>query len=108
MAERQPAEPTRTDAEPAGSGLRQHLAHASPALELVLLCGVMSFFADFTYEASRSVIGPYLGTLGAGAGDRRDQRPGRVPGLRATVVLRPQRRPDRPVLADQVATGRPG
>ncbi|MBO0834863.1 MAG: MFS transporter [Actinobacteria bacterium] len=27
----------------------------------------MSFFADFTYEGSRSVIGPYLGTLGAGA-----------------------------------------
>jgi len=25
------------------------------------------FFADFTYEGSRSVIGPYLATLGAGA-----------------------------------------
>jgi MFS family permease len=31
------------------------------------MVGVMSFFADFTYEGSRSVIGPYLGTLGAGA-----------------------------------------
>jgi len=40
---------------------------ASPALKFVLLVGVMSFFADFTYEGSRSVIGPYLGTLGAGA-----------------------------------------
>ena len=40
---------------------------ASPALKFVLLVGVMSFFADFTYEGSRSVIGPYLATLGAGA-----------------------------------------
>jgi predicted MFS family arabinose efflux permease len=31
------------------------------------MVGVMSFFADFTYEGSRSVIGSYLGTLGAGA-----------------------------------------
>jgi MFS family permease len=39
----------------------------SPALKFVLMVGVMSFFADFTYEGSRSIIGPYLGTLGAGA-----------------------------------------
>lgn len=31
------------------------------------MVGVMSFFVDFAYEGSRSVIGPYLGTLGAGA-----------------------------------------
>ncbi len=37
------------------------------ALKFVLLIGVMSFFADFTYEGSRSIIGPYLGVLGAGA-----------------------------------------
>ncbi len=37
------------------------------ALKFVLLIGVMSFFADFTYEGSRSIIGPYLGMLGAGA-----------------------------------------
>jgi predicted MFS family arabinose efflux permease len=43
------------------------LSSASPALKFVLMVGVMSFFADFTYEGSRSVIGPYLGTLGAGA-----------------------------------------
>jgi predicted MFS family arabinose efflux permease len=30
------------------------------------MVGVMSFFADFTYEASRGIIGPYLGLLGAG------------------------------------------
>ncbi len=43
------------------------LRDSAPALKFVLLVGVMSFFADFTYEGSRSVIGPYLGTLGAGA-----------------------------------------
>jgi predicted MFS family arabinose efflux permease len=47
--------------------LRQRIARASPALKFVLMVGVMSFFADFTYEGSRSIIGPYLGTLGAGA-----------------------------------------
>jgi predicted MFS family arabinose efflux permease len=40
---------------------------ASPALKFVVLVGVMSFFADFTYEGSRSIIGPYLATFGAGA-----------------------------------------
>jgi len=37
------------------------------ALKFVLLIGVMSFFADFTYEGSRSIIGPYLAVLGASA-----------------------------------------
>jgi MFS family permease len=37
------------------------------ALRFVLLIGVMSFFADFTYEGSRSIIGPYLAALGASA-----------------------------------------
>jgi predicted MFS family arabinose efflux permease len=32
-----------------------------------LLIGVLSFFADFTYEGSRSILGPYLGSLGATA-----------------------------------------
>ena len=54
-------------AEPGRTGLGRRIAGASPALRFVLLVGVMSFFADFTYEGSRSVIGPYLGTLGAGA-----------------------------------------
>jgi MFS family permease len=39
----------------------------SAALKFVLLVGVMSFFADFAYEGSRSIIGPYLALLGAGA-----------------------------------------
>jgi MFS family permease len=57
-------------AERAGSarpGRRGRIRAASPALKFVLMVGVMSFFADFTYEGARSVIGPYLGTLGAGA-----------------------------------------
>jgi MFS family permease len=37
------------------------------AFRFVLLVGVMSFFADFTYEGSRSIIGPYLAVLGASA-----------------------------------------
>ncbi len=42
-------------------------ATKSIALKFVLLIGVMSFFADFTYEGSRSIIGPYLAVLGASA-----------------------------------------
>jgi MFS family permease len=35
------------------------------ALRFVVLIGILSFFADFTYEGSRSIIGPYLATLHA-------------------------------------------
>jgi MFS family permease len=35
------------------------------ALKFVLMIGVVSFFADFTYEGSRSVTGPFLQKLGA-------------------------------------------
>jgi F420-0:gamma-glutamyl ligase-like protein len=35
------------------------------ALKFVVLIGVLSFFADFTYEGSRGIIGPFLATLGA-------------------------------------------
>jgi predicted MFS family arabinose efflux permease len=38
---------------------------SSVATRFVLLIGILSFFADFTYEGSRSIIGPYLATLGA-------------------------------------------
>ena len=31
------------------------------------MIGVVSFFADFTYEGSRSIAGPYLAVLGASA-----------------------------------------
>jgi len=37
------------------------------ALKFVVLIGVVSFFADFTYEGARSVTGPYLAILGASA-----------------------------------------
>ncbi len=40
---------------------------ARRALRFILLIGALSFFADFTYEGSRSILGPYLGSLGANA-----------------------------------------
>jgi hypothetical protein len=45
---------TRTD-----GGIRRQ------ALCFVLLIGTLSIFADFTYEGSRSVLGPFLATLQA-------------------------------------------
>jgi len=39
----------------------------TPAVTFVLLLGVVSLFSDMTYEAARSVTGPFLGTLGASA-----------------------------------------
>ena len=39
----------------------------SRALKFVVLIGVVSFFADFTYEGARSITGPYLAILGASA-----------------------------------------
>jgi predicted MFS family arabinose efflux permease len=49
------------------AGERRRAVRLSPALKFVLMVGVMSFFADFTYEGSRSIVGQYLGLLGAGA-----------------------------------------
>ena len=40
-------------------------ANKGIALKFVLLLGVVSLFADMTYEAARSITGPYLGLLGA-------------------------------------------
>ena len=37
------------------------------ALRFVVLLGFVRMFADATYESSRSITGPYLATLGAGA-----------------------------------------
>lgn len=37
------------------------------AFGFVFLIGILSFFADFAYEGSRSIIGPYLATFGASA-----------------------------------------
>ena len=38
---------------------------ASSALKFVVLLGVVSLFADMTYEGARSITGPYLAVLGA-------------------------------------------
>ena len=35
------------------------------AFRFVLLIGILSFFADFTYEGSRSILGPFLASLKA-------------------------------------------
>jgi len=40
---------------------------AATALTFVLLIGIVNLFADFTYEGGRSIMGPFLGTLGASA-----------------------------------------
>jgi len=48
--------------DPASRPARDLRAHA---LRFVLMIGVVSFFADFVYEGSRSITGPFLATLGA-------------------------------------------
>src|SRR5271166_2662626 len=40
---------------------------SAAALRFIVLLGVVSMFADATYESSHSITGPYLATLGAGA-----------------------------------------
>ena len=37
------------------------------ALHFVLIIGIANFFADFTYEGARAIVGPFLGSLGASA-----------------------------------------
>lgn len=37
------------------------------ALKFIVLLGVVSLFADVTYEGARSINGPYLALLGASA-----------------------------------------
>jgi MFS family permease len=44
----------------AGNGLLKQ-----SAIRFIVLLGFVSLFADMTYEGARSVIGPYLGLLGA-------------------------------------------
>jgi len=52
---RNPNDPARPDKRSARAN----------ALRFVLLIGILSFFADFTYEGARSITGPYLAALGA-------------------------------------------
>jgi predicted MFS family arabinose efflux permease len=37
------------------------------ALQFVVIIGIANFFADFTYEGARAIVGPFLGSLGASA-----------------------------------------
>src|SRR4051812_47356066 len=39
----------------------------SKAIRFIVLLGIVSLFADATYEGARSITGPYLGILGASA-----------------------------------------
>ena len=39
------------------------------ALHFVVIIGIANFFADFTYEGARGIIGPFLGSLGASAAE---------------------------------------
>lgn len=41
------------------------LRNRSAALRFIVLFGILSFFADFTYEGSRSIVDPYLATIQA-------------------------------------------
>lgn len=52
-------------AYPANGPLEGNDKRRRSALRFVLLIGVVSLFADFTYEGARSITGPYLLTLGA-------------------------------------------
>jgi predicted MFS family arabinose efflux permease len=45
----------------------QNPLQKSAALRFVLTIGILSFFADFTYESARSVYGPFLAGLTASA-----------------------------------------
>jgi MFS family permease len=45
----------------------QALGHRRSAVKFVVLLGVVSLFADLTYEGARSAVGRYLGILGASA-----------------------------------------
>jgi predicted MFS family arabinose efflux permease len=37
------------------------------ALQFVLIIGIANFFADFTYEGARAIVGPFLASVGASA-----------------------------------------
>ena len=55
----------------AGCGILDYLTAAeqqrSSAIRFIVCLGVVSLFADMTYEGARSGIGPFLQELGASA-----------------------------------------
>ncbi len=71
------------------------------AFRFVLLIGVLSFFADFTYEGSRSILGPFLASLQAtGTVVGVITGFGELLGYGLRLVSGAPRRCDREVLAD--------
>src|SRR5689334_10957615 len=46
---------------------RRNLASKKSAIRFIVAFGLISLFADVTYEGARGIIGPYLASLGAGA-----------------------------------------
>lgn len=46
---------------------REESIQRRDAWRFVVAIGIVSFFADMTYEGARSIVGPYLGSLGASA-----------------------------------------
>jgi hypothetical protein len=50
-----------------GDILKQKMNPAKGALWFAVLLGMVSLFGDMTYEAARSINGPYLAILGARA-----------------------------------------
>src|SRR5437660_12559861 len=50
----------QTDSRGVAAGLARQVAW-----KFIVLLGVVSLFADMTYEGARSIAGPYLGALGA-------------------------------------------
>lgn len=55
------------DTEPDVGNARNGILTARTAMTFVVLLGVVSMFGDMVYEGARSITGPYLGVLGAGA-----------------------------------------
>ena len=71
------------------------------AVRFVLMIGILSFFADFTYEGSRSIIGPFLGTLGAtGTVVGHRHRVRRAAWIRSAAGVRSMGGYQRQILAD--------
>ena len=46
---------------------KQQTTLAKLAFRFVLIIGIVNLFADVTYEGARSIIGPFMGSLGASA-----------------------------------------
>jgi len=54
------------NAPTSASGSKSLIARTT-AMRFIIMLGVVSLFADMTYEGARSITGPYLGVLGASA-----------------------------------------